>query len=278
MYCDECKGQAHAEKEELIRQRDTAFAQVDEKDRQLAAADASYERLMKVHNEYADTIDICQRTHEGYDYYKAKVRELRGVLETISVAHESKQHWMGVAKTDDCLPTCDGCRVEAALSSAPSQGGPMNICGSCGYEGPDHLATCHEPWKRRAEVAELQVGDLTISERGWRATAEDAERQVEEYRKALHKIACAECTVHDEHCEVRKHNGALDCACDARVAANALVVHYCPTLERKTGQTEKPVREVHVPSDHRPGCICASGFGLNLSCQVHGVEKRKEGS
>ena len=41
---------------------------------------------------------------------------------------------------------------------------------------------------------------------------------------------------------------------------------------------EKPVREVHVPSDHRPGCICASGFGLNLSCQVHGVEKRVEGA
>lgn len=30
MYCDECKDQAHAEKEELIRQRDEAFAKVDE--------------------------------------------------------------------------------------------------------------------------------------------------------------------------------------------------------------------------------------------------------
>lgn len=36
----------------------------------------------------------------------------------------------------------------------------MNICGSCGYEDPVHLATCHEPWKKRAEVAELQNGEL----------------------------------------------------------------------------------------------------------------------
>src|SRR5689334_6422784 len=31
MYCDECKDQAHAEKEELIRQRDRAYGEVDQK-------------------------------------------------------------------------------------------------------------------------------------------------------------------------------------------------------------------------------------------------------
>lgn len=53
-----------------------------------------------------------------------------------------------------------------------------------------------------------------------------------ELKAALHKIACAECTVHDEHCEIRKFSGSHDCACDPRVAGAAIPGYPCPVLTK----------------------------------------------
>ena len=46
----------------------------------------------------------------------------------------------------------------------------------------------------------------------------------------LHRIACAECTVHDEKCE--REQGTAYCACDARVAGNASRGYECQYAQK----------------------------------------------
>lgn len=87
---------------------------------------------------------------------------------------------------------------------------------------------CVPCWNR----VHLQVGDLTISERGWRATAEDAESQVNEAREILRSLCL--------NAAPENH--------DAWTRAMQFL-----------GSIEKPKCE----------CICGAGFGLNLSCQIH---------
>lgn len=60
-------------------------------------------------------------------------------------------------------------------------------------------------------------------------------RQISAYEAALHKIACAECSVHDDLCERHRFKEPMDyCACDARVAGDQVHGYKCPAMEERS--------------------------------------------
>jgi hypothetical protein len=87
------------------------------------------------------------------------------------------------------------------------------------------------------EALELQIDELKKEEQDTRNQytalkhsagdrVAELEVQIRAYEIALHKIACAECSVHDESCEMGA--GTAYCACDARKAGEQLHGYKCP--------------------------------------------------
>lgn len=114
----------------------------------------------------------------------------------------------------------------------------MMTCGACGFESSKEsefsVHSCRkENAALRAEVERYARG-MHDADARFELAAEEVTRiklQNEAMRNALHKIACAECTVHDEHCErTYQYN---QCACDARVAGHAIAGYGCPVLEKR---------------------------------------------
>lgn len=132
-------------------------------------------------------------------------------------------------------------RAQVAEVRVPGYGDAAHLkCEKCGgrYDSAKHQLSCVSPTLQDESVAWMeQIADLQLSLKKCVAERDALNLQVDEYRKALHKIACAECTVHDDHCEVRRYDGAHDCACDARVAGDASKGYVCPVL----GTVEKPL-------------------------------------
>jgi hypothetical protein len=173
---------------------------------------------------------------------------------------------------------CAGCQTTGGAGGCPVHGqsrvtiiGPANVETPADYYG--HWSTAQLALKavtKERDALVLQVDELRKEARLWQeraertqeirfATAKDlgeTKRLNGELKAALHKIACAECTVHDENCEVRRFSACTDCACDPRVAGAAIPGYVCPVMSAE----EKRICE----AEHAAGgvfCKLAAGHG-----------------
>jgi hypothetical protein len=92
----------------------------------------------------------------------------------------------------------------------------------------DEYAASTKRFIAECERLNKEAADITRAYMDARAKEESANLQVRAYREALHKIACAECTIHDEYCEKLSCPTLEYCACDARVAGHAIGDDECP--------------------------------------------------
>ena len=126
----------------------------------------------------------------------------------------------------------------------------MEACNHAPNNEPVCL-TCLDELQVEKDRLLLQVGEL--------------ERTKNTYKAALQQITGIPVPPQMSNDATRELRG---------IAVDALHDEYERRVEMN--RAGKPVREVRVPPDIRPGCICASGFDLSVPCPVH-VEKRVDG-
>lgn len=138
----------------------------------------------------------------------------------------------GAVKTMVEVGHGEGCGCTAGTESltAKLRGLELQVSELRKLQG--HWSTVELALKAQEEMR-LQNDQLRSEVHSLKADHNTLGLQVSELKSALHKIACAECSVHDKDCERIKYHTSY-CACDARVAGNAVGVVPCPAM------TEKP--------------------------------------